>query len=136
MANISYPSSVAYHQQALTLAKIQDKYFDITKHTKGILFIGTPHRGSDYAWFGWLFARTLWFLDSHPGILEGLHYDALFLRDLHSEFISAFGTQVQIINLFEERKAVWFHIWGYRCWTGYVGTPRYIMLIITFLANV
>jgi hypothetical protein len=81
------------------------QYEDAAKRTAGVLFLGTPHRGFELVRFAKLRARLLYALGSNSSILEGLGYDSLVLKDLHSEFFSSFH-QLQLVNIYEQRKTV------------------------------
>ena len=89
-------------------AKITDRYNNIANHTDGVIFLGTPHRGSNFATHGRLLAKILCVLGSSPLVLEGLHDRAYGLKDLHSEFISTYARHLDVVNFFEERKTCFF----------------------------
>ena len=92
--------------QALVRAQMLNQHLDITQHIAGVAFLGTPHRGSDVGRHGRLVTRILHLLGlgSDNEIFDGLHYDSDTLKDLHSDFISTFGSKIAMVNFFEERK--------------------------------
>lgn len=69
---------------------------------KAVIFLGSPHFGSDFAGWGVAAAQILRPLGSNSAILEGLKYDSLSLHDLHRDFIGN-SPSVRVVNFFEER---------------------------------
>ncbi|PMD17725.1 hypothetical protein NA56DRAFT_605582, partial [Hyaloscypha hepaticicola] len=106
-------------KQALVRAKSHEKYSALSKNTEGVIFLGAPHRGSDVTPWGLRIARVLRLIGSNPSILEGLQYDALPLRNLHTEFMGAYGTSLKLINFFEERPTR-FLDFGFMKWEEFV----------------
>ncbi|KAI9858374.1 MAG: hypothetical protein M1813_007478 [Trichoglossum hirsutum] len=54
-------------KQALVLARIDRKYQKIHEHTIGIIFLATPHRGSEAATYGNVLARVATSVTGGPG---------------------------------------------------------------------
>lgn len=93
--------------QALVHCKVNQRLSHISENTKAILFLGTPHRGSSFGWWGWLKAKILLPKGSNPLILANLGYDSLPLLDLHRDFEGAVPDSLRVINFFEQRPVVW-----------------------------
>ncbi|KAF2133614.1 TPR-like protein [Dothidotthia symphoricarpi CBS 119687] len=108
-------------KQALTLAQDDQRLANIFEHTKGILFLGTPHRGSCFSIWGSVAARWLQPLGSNPLLLEEVHFDALPLHDLHRQFVNKtrHRDNLRVINFYEERPTqllkLWFYQWSEIC---------------------
>src|SRR4051812_20511060 len=81
----------------------EPSFRDIAVRTKGIAFLGTPHRGSTFARLGSILALVLRPLRSNEYILEEIRYDSLQLQDLHEQFTDAMGLDIEVYNFFEER---------------------------------
>jgi hypothetical protein len=60
-------------------------------------------------------AKSLYLLGSNPAVIEGLHYDALPLQNLHTEFVSSYGRSLRVINIYEERRTRFF-TFGFLRW--------------------
>ncbi|KEZ46825.1 hypothetical protein SAPIO_CDS0134 [Scedosporium apiospermum] len=90
-------------KQALVHRKVNQRLSHIAENTKAILFLGTPHRGSSFGWWGWLKAKILVPKGSNPLILANLGYDSLPLLDLHRDFEGAVPDSLRVINFFEQR---------------------------------
>ncbi|KAF7550099.1 hypothetical protein G7Z17_g5936 [Cylindrodendrum hubeiense] len=80
----SYGGLVVKKTQALVLN------LDLEPRIKGIIFLGTPHRGTRYARFGiaasWLLAP----LDADANVMRPLSYDNIDLDDLEKDFDATF----------------------------------------------
>lgn len=74
--------------------------------------------------WGLRIARVLRLIGSNPSILEGLQYDALPLRNLHTEFMGAYGTSLKLVNFFEERPTR-FLDFGFVKWEEFVGLLKF-----------
>jgi triacylglycerol esterase/lipase EstA (alpha/beta hydrolase family) len=111
-------------KQALVRAKNHEKYSSIGKNVQGVIFMGTPHRGSDITQWGQLTARALQILGSNPSVFEGLQYDAVSLKNLHTEFIGAYGQNIGIVNVFEERRTQFFRF-GFIKWESFVSQSSF-----------
>ncbi|OJJ84728.1 uncharacterized protein ASPGLDRAFT_170633 [Aspergillus glaucus CBS 516.65] len=106
-------------KEALIQANANKESTDIIEHVKAVLFLGTPHRGSNFSSWGKVIASLLQPLSSNPSILGELTYDSLSLHDLHDRFMKV-ATKIQYIaNFFEQRKTrilkVWWFHWEEFC---------------------
>ena len=76
------------------------------KRTKHILFLGTPHRGSEQA--GWaLLASNISSLvqDSNKELLKGLEVNGDVLNIIHEEFKGiVFEDRMKVYSFYEARK--------------------------------
>jgi hypothetical protein len=88
-----------------------------------VLFLGTPHRGSHFGWWGHLFAIFLQPLGSNPTLFVPLDYDSTQLRDLDEDFMDITGDSLSVVNFFEERKIRVFQM-GFIRWDKYVSNSR------------
>jgi hypothetical protein len=70
---------------------------------KAILFLGTPHRGSRFGFWGWVNAKVLYPMGSNSALLANLEYDSIALRDLHMLFVASVRNNLDIFNFYEER---------------------------------
>ncbi|KZL80862.1 alpha beta-hydrolase [Colletotrichum incanum] len=106
-------------KQALVQAQLHPRFDFIVKSTKAILFLGSPHRGTSFGKWSWMFAQALRPLGSNPSILADLGYDALPLHDLHKNFFKTTRKDLQIFNFFEKRPKtilrMWFIRWQQFC---------------------
>ncbi|MCJ1470073.1 hypothetical protein MMC07_008718 [Pseudocyphellaria aurata] len=66
----------------------------------GVLFFGTPHRGSNFALFGMLSSYFSYWRGSRSDLLEFLTPSSKELDDLHLSFLRAYET-IYIANFFE-----------------------------------
>ncbi|KAI0898019.1 hypothetical protein F4806DRAFT_460892 [Annulohypoxylon nitens] len=78
---------------------------NIVQQTRAIIFMGTPHRGSDESKFGLIIARMLGFfrLQSNSDILRPMEYDSPELGEMHQRF-EAISQNVMGANFYEARK--------------------------------
>ncbi|KAL5000887.1 hypothetical protein BDV10DRAFT_199813 [Aspergillus recurvatus] len=106
-------------KEALVQANQNLEYHDVITHTKAILFLGTPHRGSNFSRWGKTVAGLLSPLSSNSSILGELTYDSLSLQDLHDNFTKAVKNVQSITNFYEQRKSrilkVWWFQWEEFC---------------------
>ncbi|KAI0171027.1 hypothetical protein BJ166DRAFT_517548 [Pestalotiopsis sp. NC0098] len=66
-------------------AEIEQKFRDLLRSTVGLLFLGTPFRGTKMKWRAKLVSDMLHTAGSHDGIIQQLGYDNPELRDkLHN----------------------------------------------------
>ena len=74
--------------QALLQAFIEPQYNEIHLHTLGIIFLGTPHRGSDKANYGRILARVATAAMNKPPshLVNALHTNSDSLMRLSSDF--------------------------------------------------
>lgn len=94
----------------------------MAEHTKAILFLGTPHRGSNFGAWGWWAAFALQPLGSNPFILANLDYDSTSLLDLHRAFVGSARDDLRVFNFFEKRPIQMFRLWLIQ-WEHFVSTP-------------
>ncbi|KAK3357792.1 hypothetical protein B0T25DRAFT_499359 [Lasiosphaeria hispida] len=96
-------------KQALVQAR--GDFRNIAEHTKAILFLGTPHRGTSFSTWGWLAAQALRPLGSNPFILANLEYDSTSLLDLQTEFEKIIPGDLDVVNFYESRPTQIFRLW-------------------------
>ncbi|KIY04017.1 uncharacterized protein Z520_00709 [Fonsecaea multimorphosa CBS 102226] len=94
---------VAYSYGGVLLKQNTTPYQDIVSRTRGIVFLGTPHRGSSFTSLGSWIAWFLRPLGSNALLLDEITYDSLHLQDLHEQFTQVIEDHVQVYNFFEER---------------------------------
>ncbi|OSS44355.1 hypothetical protein B5807_10962 [Epicoccum nigrum] len=106
-------------KRAFILASQDKTHAHVAEHTRGVVFLGTPHRGSSFSTWGGLAARALQPLGSNLSLLQEVEYDALPLLELHEEFESVRSEKTRVVNFFEQRKTwllkVWFLQWEEFC---------------------
>ncbi|KAF6806669.1 Kinesin light chain 5, partial [Colletotrichum plurivorum] len=101
-------------ETALVQAYRGRKFSYITQSTKAILFLGTPHHGTSFGKWGWMFAQVLRPLGSNPSILADLGGDAFPLLDLHEHFVNTTRDGLHIFNFYEQRPTPLFRLWFFR----------------------
>ncbi|KAK0729543.1 Alpha/Beta hydrolase protein [Lasiosphaeris hirsuta] len=93
-------------KQALRFANNEPRYSDIAESTRGIVFFGTPHRGSDAATWGNLVAgimATAFGTRIKTSFLKALKPNSRDLMDLSEDFRSI-ATRYSIASFVEEDK--------------------------------
>jgi hypothetical protein len=83
-----------------------DRYGDILKAIKGILFMGTPHRGADIAYWGEILGKlaNIPLIGSMKiNLLDDLQPKSKTLGEICSQFVER-GKQIQIFTYFERIK--------------------------------
>lgn len=79
--------------------------------TCGIVFLGTPHQGSNTAKFGKIIALlTSRVLGSKKMLLQGLQLHTTDLSNLQLDFYSACGTGIRITTVHETRDSKLYNI--------------------------
>ena len=82
-------------------------YKDVLGNTKGIAFLGTPHRGSDGAWWGSIVANIVKDLSigtsTNPRLLSDLKKDSSSLGNISSQFVHR-TKGVRIYTFYETKK--------------------------------
>ena len=85
-----------------------DRYGDLLKAIKGIMFFGTPHHGSDIAFWG----KVLGKLANVPlmnsikiNLLDDLQVKSRTLGEICSQFVER-GKELQIFTYFERVKTM------------------------------
>lgn len=117
--------------QALVLWPSEDKNA-LKKRIKGIFFLGTPHRGTNFTRFGQIAGAAAFPLDSNTAILCPLVYDSKPLLDLQSSFNQEYGS-IQRVYFYEKHK-MRRYLLGFIPWiqeyvcqpTSYIGKYRLI----------
>ncbi|KAK5525413.1 hypothetical protein LTR07_002565 [Exophiala xenobiotica] len=72
-------------QQALFQARLEARYQSIKDATLGLIFMGTPHRGSDKATYGKVLANVAQFIvEKHSALLEAHHEEQIPVDADHS----------------------------------------------------
>lgn len=83
-----------------TLASTE--YRDIIQNIRGIIFLGTPHRGTKYSDYARAAALRLNRLNANPDIFLPLKVNSSVLLDQHANFVDQYGT-LDIVNFYETR---------------------------------
>jgi tetratricopeptide (TPR) repeat protein len=84
---------------------------DVIDRTRAIIFLGTPHRGSRVASWGWYWCQFLRPIGSNPLLPGELTYDSPDLLDLHKDFTNSVNERLEVVNFFESRKSRLFKVW-------------------------
>lgn len=89
-------------KQALVLAEIETKYESISHHTKGVFFLATPHKGSDFANYGNALAKIATRLMNRPRpqLLNALQNNSKTLMELTTRF-TTIAPKFQIATFYE-----------------------------------
>lgn len=95
---------------------------------RGVLFLGTPHRGSNFSRWGKKMASFLQPLSSNSFILGELEYDSPHLHDLHEQFTQVAANIQCIINFYEQRMTRIFKLWWFQ-WEEFVRDPNPFLLL-------
>ena len=76
--------------------------------TKLIIFLGTPHRGSEYADWGQIASNLaqLVFQDSNKRIIKTLEVHSEVLENIQDDFIKIVDTSKIKIHSFQEARAI------------------------------
>jgi hypothetical protein len=90
--------------QALLQARLEPRYKSICDATLGILFFGTPHRGSDKAVYGKVLANVAQTLVHRPSsrLVSALQTNSDVLLRLTSDFRHQLP-RYQIVSFYEQR---------------------------------
>ncbi|KAK3937548.1 hypothetical protein QBC46DRAFT_460804 [Diplogelasinospora grovesii] len=106
-------------KQALVQAQANPDLRDVAEHTRAILFLGTPHRGSSFSAWGRRAAQALRPLGSNPSLLAELEYDSTALLDLQRAFVAIDRGDLSVFNFYEQRPTrllrLWFLRWQEFC---------------------
>lgn len=94
-----------------------DTYRDIRLSTAGIIFLGTPHQGSEAAVYGVWLAQVRG-LDKT--LLESLKRNSPALHDIARDFEASYG-RLDIVCFYEDKDA------SYGPWKTQVLTPAFIL---------
>ena len=87
--------------QALVLANHGDGFRDIRLSTVGIIFLGTPHQGSDAAVYGMWLAQAA---RHDKTLLESLKRNSPALHDVARDFETSYGS-VDVVCFYENKEA-------------------------------
>lgn len=89
-------------KQALVLAESETKYASISHHTKGVVFLATPHKGSDFADYGNALAKIATRLMNRPRpqLVNALQNNSQILMELTTRF-TAIAPKFQIATFYE-----------------------------------
>ncbi|KAF2476890.1 uncharacterized protein BDR25DRAFT_41992 [Lindgomyces ingoldianus] len=94
-------------KKALVLAhERSERYHTISSDTFGVMFMGTPHRGSDLAFWGKLFgtiADVLTLGSVRTQLLQDLQPKSLCLGSICSQFVER-GQSLRIFTIYERQK--------------------------------
>ncbi|OJI82831.1 hypothetical protein ASPTUDRAFT_123533 [Aspergillus tubingensis CBS 134.48] len=92
------------HHKAICLAETDKQYRDILDDTIGIIFLGTPHQGSNVSQFGAFIARLTWVFGSSTILLKGLYRDNPHLSDLQERFMSVIRRRkdIKLVTMYEK----------------------------------
>jgi hypothetical protein len=80
----------------------------VRDQTKLVVFLGTPHRGSDYAGWGQIASNLarLALQDSNKKILETLEVNNEILDNIHEEFKTIVSTRTIKVHSFQETQGI------------------------------
>ncbi|KAI1409381.1 Alpha/Beta hydrolase protein [Hypoxylon sp. FL1857] len=94
-------------KQAFNVAKENDKYTSIANHTKGVMFFGTPHRGSGLASWANILGNVLKAASlgtsTNVQLARDLEPESKLLERISESFISNCG-KIQIVSCYETSK--------------------------------
>src|SRR5271163_2901634 len=76
---------------------------DLLDNIYGSIFLGTPHRGSHYSFWGKIGAKFLRPIGSNPDIYLEIEVNSTAVEELHDSFITAFR-DLQMTNFYENRE--------------------------------
>ena len=98
-------------EQALILAHRRSSDFsEILERVKGVIFLGTPHRGTNMVFWAQLVAQTLHAAQLNEGnnlkLLRALKADSETLSRISREFVEL-GANLQIRTFYETEKMDW-----------------------------
>jgi triacylglycerol esterase/lipase EstA (alpha/beta hydrolase family) len=92
-------------KQALISARVDPKHQSINEHTIGIVFLGTPHRGSQTAAYASLLANIATFVMNvqRPSLLQALKLNSDELLKLTSNFRHELD-KYNVVSFYERRR--------------------------------
>jgi hypothetical protein len=97
----------------------------ITQQIKGIIFLGTPHLGSNFTKLGLLAAQALRPLGSNAALLSEIKPDSDFLLDLHRDFVDRVHKDLHVFHFFERRPTRVLQLW-FLPWEEIVSRPAWL----------
>ncbi|EXJ89617.1 hypothetical protein A1O3_02684 [Capronia epimyces CBS 606.96] len=91
-------------KQALLQARLESRYHCIKDATRGLIFLGTPHRGSEKATYGKVLANVAQFVTSRPParLLKALETNSATLQRLTADFRHQLP-DYQVYSFYEQR---------------------------------
>lgn len=92
-------------KQALVLAQLDSHFKEIYNATYGIMFLGTPHSGSNVASFVKSVENVIYiaFPGSQMNLIEDLKKDSVALFNLSDEF-RRIASELEIVSFYEQRE--------------------------------
>lgn len=84
----------------------ESRYGNILRDTSGVIFMGTPHRGADKAYWGNILGTlaNLALMGSiRTALLKDLEPKSVTLREISSQFVER-GNKLQIYSFYERVK--------------------------------
>ncbi|KAH8595298.1 hypothetical protein B0O99DRAFT_741175 [Bisporella sp. PMI_857] len=116
---IAYSYGGLVVKQALIQAKREAKFSLVADSVSGIIFLGTPHNGTDLSRVAWFAAMSLRIFGSNPYILDGLQHGSQLVQSMHLNFMHYYQGKITAVNFFEERKTRLLKM-GFIQWEEYV----------------
>ena len=74
---------------------------NVAERTNGVIFLGTPHRGSPFAAVGALVSLFSYWRGARAQLLEYLSSDAQQIQRIHESFLAAYDS-IYLASFFEE----------------------------------
>ena len=75
---------------------------DVLENIHGIIFLGTPHRGTKYSFYARAAALWLKRLNANPDIFLPLKVNSSALLEQHASFMNLYGN-LDMVNFYETR---------------------------------
>ena len=97
-----WPKSIDIRKALVRLVSDSSDNQDILQNTRGIIFLGTPHRGTKYSDYGRSAALRLNRLNANPDIFLPLKINSPSLVHQHAKFMERFGN-LDMVNFYETR---------------------------------
>ena len=89
--NQAFPPQTTDKLQALLLAKQEES--SVATHTRGLLFLGVPHGGTEAAFFASLLLCTAYWRGSSTTLLQYMAPGSDAIRNLESDFYNSYVLQ-------------------------------------------
>ena len=86
----------------LQATSISIEFQDILQNIRGIIFLGTPHRGTKYSDYARAIALRLNRINANPDIFLPLKVNSLALLDQHAKFMDRYDN-LDLVNFYETR---------------------------------
>ena len=84
------------------------EHLDLLQNTHGMIFLGTPHRGTKYSYFARAAALLLNGLNANSDIFLPLKVNSSALFEQHASFMDRYGN-LDMVNFYETRALPLFH---------------------------